>query len=98
VVTKFLAESLYQRLVLDLGEPLEAASRNFGQWRQGLEGLRTWIAGGASLVEFLEPPTPEQWRGLVGWNWVTLTLESLLRHLLTAPSPPARPLGEGGNG
>jgi len=98
MVTQFLAESLYQRLVLDLGEPLEAAGRSFGQWRQGLDGLRTWIAGVAAMAEPLEPPPPELWRGLAGWNWVTLTLENLLRHLLTSPSPPTSPSGEGGNG
>jgi len=87
LVTQFLVESLYQRLVLDLGEPLEAAGRSFGRWRQGLDGLRTWIARGAAMAEPLEPPTPEQWRGLAGWNWVTLALESLLRRLQESSSP-----------
>jgi len=79
-VTRFLAESLYQRLVLDLGEPLEAAGWSCGHWRMGLDGLRSWIAG-AAAAEPGEPPTPEQWRGLAGWTWVTLTLEGMLRRL-----------------
>jgi hypothetical protein len=80
VVRQFLAESLYQRLVLDLGEPLEAASFNFGHWRQGLDFLKGWIAG-ALQAEPKAPDSPEQWRGLAGWSWVTLTLENLLRRL-----------------
>lgn len=78
--TRFLAESVYQRLVLDLGEPLEAASLSFGHWRQGLAGLQEWIAG-AAQEEPHEPSTPEQWRGLAGWIWVTRTLEKMLGRL-----------------
>ncbi len=81
VVTRFLAESFYRRLVLDLGEPLEAAGLSFGHWRQGLHGLKNWIAGAAAVKEPAEPATPEQWRGLAGWTWVTLTLETMLRGL-----------------
>ncbi|MHB8069716.1 MAG: hypothetical protein ACYDIC_17625, partial [Desulfobaccales bacterium] len=85
-VTRFLAESLYQRLVLDLGEPLEAASLSFGHWRQALEGLKGWIAG-AAQEEPQAPPTPERWRGLAGWAWVTLTLEKMLGRLRGPSSP-----------
>ncbi len=80
IATRFLAESLYQRLVLDLGEPLEAASLSFSHWRHGLAGLKGWIAG-AAQAEPHEPPTPEQWRGLAGWIWVTRTLERMLERL-----------------
>ncbi|MEW6658789.1 MAG: hypothetical protein AB1424_09020 [Thermodesulfobacteriota bacterium] len=85
LVAQFLAESLYQRLVLDLGEPLEAASLNFGHWQRGLDGLQGWIAGSAR-EEPEAPRSPEQWRGLAGWTWVTLTLENLLRRLQKASS------------
>jgi len=78
LVTRFLAESLYQRLVLDLGESLEAASRGYGQWRHGLDGLKSWIAGAGAMEQ---TPPPGQWRGLAGWNWVTLTLEKMLGRL-----------------
>ena len=79
-VARFLAESLYQRLVLDLGEPLEAASLSCSHWRQGLDGLKGWIAG-AAQAEPEAPGTPGQWRGLAGWTWVTLALANLLRRL-----------------
>jgi len=62
VVTRFLAESLYQRLVLDLGEPLETACRSCGHWRQGLDGLQGWIAGATQeeplLSKKLAPARP----------------------------------------
>ena len=86
VVRRFLTETLYQRLVLDLGEPLEAASLSFGHWRQALEGLKGWIAG-AAQEEPQAPPTPERWRGLAGWAWVTLTLEKMLGRLQGPSSP-----------
>ncbi len=80
VVTRFLAESLYQRLALDLGEPLEATSRSCSHWRQGLAGLKGWIAD-AAPEEPEAPGSPEKWRGLAGWTWVTLTLEKMLARL-----------------
>jgi hypothetical protein len=80
LVAQFLAESIYQRLVLDLGESLEAAGLNFGHWRRGLDGLQGWIAG-AAQEEPEAPATPEHWRGLAGWQWVTLTLGNMLRRL-----------------
>jgi hypothetical protein len=85
-VAGFLAEALYQRLVLDLGESLEAAGRSYGQWRQGLAGLRTLIAQ-AGEEELKEPPRSEQWRGLAGWQWVTLALEKMLARLQESASP-----------
>jgi len=85
VVTRFLAEALYQRLILDLGEPLEASSLSFVHWRQGLDGLKGWIAVSAR-EEPEAPGTLEHWRGLGGWTWVTLTLENLLRRLQKASS------------
>jgi hypothetical protein len=86
VMTQFLAESVYQRLVLDLGEPLEAAALSCGHWRQGLDGLKCWIAR-AAAEEPQESPKPEQWQGLAGWTWVTLALAGLLRRLQEASSP-----------
>lgn len=80
VVTRFLAESLYQRLILDLGESLEAAGRSYRHWRQGLEGLKIWIAVAGTVEEPAKPP--EQWRGLAGWQWVTSALEKMLQRLL----------------
>lgn len=81
MVTRFLAESLYQRLILDLGEPLEAAGRSYGQWRHGLDGLRSWIVK-TGVMEGTEESLPaQQWRGLAGWNWVTLALEKMLGRL-----------------
>ncbi|MBI4796026.1 MAG: hypothetical protein HY790_09380 [Deltaproteobacteria bacterium] len=82
VVTQFLAEALYQRLILDLGEPLEAASRSYGHWQKGLDGLRSWIVKTGAMEGREEPPPPEQWRGLAGWNWVTLSMEKMLQRLL----------------
>ncbi|RJR40190.1 MAG: hypothetical protein C4567_11075 [Deltaproteobacteria bacterium] len=79
-VARFLAEALYQRLTLDLGESLEATGRSYGQWRQGLAGLRSWIVQ-AGEMELDEPPPPQQWRGLAGWQWVTLALEKMLGRL-----------------
>lgn len=78
IVSRFLAEALYQRLVLDLGESLEAASQGYGHWRQGLDGLKSWIAEAGKLEE----PPPQQWRGLAGWKWVTLALEKMADRLL----------------
>jgi hypothetical protein len=80
-VTRFLAESLYQRLVLDLGESLEAASRGYGHWRQSLDDLQSWIDRPGAVGTAGTPPPPPQWRGLAGWNWVTLALEQMLRQL-----------------
>jgi len=97
-VTRFFAESLYQRLVLDLGEPLEAAGLSCGHLWEGLDGLRSWIAGAAAVQEPDEPPTPEQWRGLAGWTWVTLALENLLGHLSTSPPAGTGPPGAGKDG
>ncbi len=95
VVTQFLAESLYQRLVLDLGESLEAASLSFGHWQQGQEGLKTYITKMATVEARVEPPRPEQWRGLAGWNWVTLVLESMIQRLLDSSSPGKSGLNDG---
>jgi len=84
LVTRFLAESLYQRLALDLGKPLEAAGRSFAHWRQGLDGLKRCIAGAAAEPE--NPPSAEQWGRLSGWAWVTMTLEKMLQHLSELPA------------
>lgn len=81
LVRRFLAESIYQRLVLDLGASLEAAGRSYKHWRQGLEGLRACIIEAEALAEPEGPPPPAQWRGLAGWQWVTLVLEKILGRL-----------------
>lgn len=86
MVARFLSEALYQRLVLDLGESLEAACGSYGHWRQGLAGLKDWIIRSGALAEGADPPIARQWRGLAGWQWVTLALEKMLARLLESPS------------
>ena len=81
---EFLAAALYMRLVLDLGEPLEAAGRDFRGLKGGLAGLRGWIEAAASVEAAAEPPTPEHWPGLAGWLWVTQFFQAL-RQNLTGP-------------
>lgn len=81
LVAQFLAESLYQRLVMDLGEHLEAAGGSYSHWRHGLAGLKDWITTAGTLEELDGPPTSKQWRGLAGWQWVTLALEKMLGRL-----------------
>jgi hypothetical protein len=77
-VRRFLAAALYLRLVLDLGESLEAASRDAPRLRQGLETLRRWLEQVAVRVTIPPRPPAFQWQGLAGWVWVTQVLESLL--------------------
>ena len=80
-VQAFLATALYQRLVLDLGGAMEAAAGGLGQLRAGLEGIKDWLGQAGTEGEAEAPAipaSPEQWRGLAGWVWVTKVLEALL--------------------
>jgi hypothetical protein len=81
LVRQFLATALYQRLVFDLGESLEAAAGSWGRFRSGLARLQARMET-AAKVEGAEPgPAPGQWGGLAGWTWVTRATEALLHHL-----------------
>jgi hypothetical protein len=81
MVQKFLAIALYQRLVLDLGEPLEAAGRSWGDLRLGLEGLQGWVEAAAPDRDRGPVPPPGQWSGLDGWLWVSALMGILLAGL-----------------
>jgi hypothetical protein len=76
-VRDFLAAALYYRLVLDLGESLEAAAPGISRLKHGLRGLREFIEAAAGLTPAAEPPPPDQWLGLAGWAWVTGIMETL---------------------
>jgi hypothetical protein len=80
-VRAFLAAALYQRLVLDLGAAMEEAAAGWGHLQAGLDGLKDWLAQAGAEAEAEAPAipaSPEQWRGLAGWVWVTKVLEALL--------------------
>jgi hypothetical protein len=76
----FLILAGHLRLVLDLGESLEAAAASAGHLQQGLAGLHEAMArrAGAGSIDDAPPATPEHWRGLPGWTWITRTLSRLL--------------------
>jgi len=80
LVREFLGSVLYTRLVLDLGESLEAASRGASRLRLGLEGIKESISQAGDLA-LDESPAIGQWAGLAGWVWVTKVLETLLSRL-----------------
>jgi hypothetical protein len=86
-VQGFLAAALYLRLALDLGEPLEAAGKDFSSLRTGLDGLREWIVEAAPAFAPAAPGDPEAWQGLKGWTWVTRVTEALLARLKGGGSP-----------
>lgn len=79
LVGRFLTTAFYQRLVLDLGESLEAAAGDGNRLQRGLSGLRELIdrAGERAAGEKL---VPEHWHGLAGWLWVTGVAAAMLRH------------------
>jgi hypothetical protein len=81
VVRLFLATTLYLRLALDLGEPLEAAAGSLGQLTDGLNRIRSLIDTEVSTLDSFSaaPATPLQWRGLAGWTWVTNMLAALMQ-------------------
>lgn len=78
---QFLASALSRRLVLDLGESLEAAGRDFSHLQKGLESLADWIDKAAIGLPVTIPSEVEHWRGLTGWLWVTQVIEALLENL-----------------
>jgi len=78
LVRTFLADALCQRLVLDLGESLEAAAPGCPEYRQGLARLEHELqAASAALPQ--DPPLADQWQGLAGWLWTTEVLEHILK-------------------
>jgi hypothetical protein len=78
LVGDFLAAALTQRLLLDLGESLEAATPDWAHLREGAAHLAAEIAGAAA--PFSEaPPKAGQWQGLAGWLWVTGRLDTILQ-------------------
>ncbi len=84
LVSKFLATVLFQRLVFDLGESLEAAAPGWSRYNQGLAEIRAEIqmAAEAAAREF---PAPSRWQGLSGWTWVTQVMEALLQQFYSRP-------------
>ena len=86
LVTQFLATVLFQRLVFDLGESLEAAAPGWPRYNQGLEEIRAEIqlAVEAAARKF---PAPSRWQGLSGWTWVTQVMEALLEQFLMGLRP-----------
>jgi hypothetical protein len=83
LVQRFLAASLYLRLALDLGEPLEAAGASYRGLKNGMETLQRCIEAAADPMP-AAPRDPEDWRSLAGWTWVTATTERLLNRLADA--------------
>ncbi len=81
MVCRFLADAVYVRLVLDLGEPLEAAGHSYAHLRQGLDGLKSRVEQALDRVPIPAPPKPDQWPGLAGWTWVTQVMDALFRQL-----------------
>ena len=83
LVRRFLGDAFYLRLLLDLGESLEAAAAGFSPLRQGSIEISRWIEQAAADPSPAAPPlrSPEDWLGLPGWTWVTGMLQGLLLHL-----------------
>lgn len=81
LVQQLLATALSMRLVLDLGESLEAAGRDFWRLRDGLQGIDVWIEKAVAETALGEPPAEAQWPGLPGWLWVTQVMTALLKPL-----------------
>jgi hypothetical protein len=80
LVQAFFAHVLHQRLVLDLGECLEAAAPGWPEFRVGLARLAAAItAAGPAISE--APPPAGQWQGLAGWVYVTKILTNLFQGL-----------------
>ena len=89
LVRRFLVEAFGLRLVLDLGESLEAAASGIPPLRQGLTGLAAWIDRASILPNLPRSPlTPDAWLGLPGWTWVTSLLTELILNLTDQNSPP----------
>ncbi len=81
LVRQLLAAALSMRLVSDLGEPLEAAGRDFWRLRDGLHGIDGWIEKAVAEAALGEPPAEAQWPGLPGWLWVTQVMAAPLKQL-----------------
>jgi hypothetical protein len=81
VVCRFLVDAVYVRLVLDLGEPLEAAGHSYAHLLQGLEALKSRVEQALGGVLIPAPPKAEQWPGLAGWTWVTQVMDAWFRQL-----------------
>jgi hypothetical protein len=88
-VRRFLGDAFYLRLLLDLGESLEAAAAGFSPLRQGSIEISRWIERAAADPSLAAPHlrSPEDWLGLPGWTWVTGMLQGLLLHLRDLGSP-----------
>jgi len=84
LVRTFLADALCQRLVLDLGESLEAAAAGCPAYRQGLARLEHELEA-ASTATPKNPPQAGQWRGLAGWLWTTEVLKNILNTFQDLP-------------
>jgi hypothetical protein len=83
LVRQFLATALTLRLVLDLGEPLEASAGSHGRLKDGINRVKELIEGNILRTDGQpEPPaTPEHWQGLPGWVWVTEMMTALMARL-----------------
>lgn len=90
LVRRFLATSLYQRLVLDLGASLEAAAGDGNRFQAALAELQNCIAAGETDPTLL-PQSPEAWLGLPGWTFATQALESLAQRGAGRPRPAGCP-------
>jgi hypothetical protein len=84
LVRQFLATALHLRLVLDVGESLEAAAPDSGSLQAGLDWIRVWIETGAlaAPVSAAPPATAAHWQGLMGWVWIT----EIMAAMLSAPA------------
>ena len=83
LVRQFLAAALSLRLVLDLGEPLEAAAGSYKRLKYGIEQIKELIESDAPGVDtHRDPPTTSaHWQGLPGWTWVTEMMTTLMARL-----------------
>ena len=83
LVRRFLGDAFSLRLLLDLGESLEAAAPGFSPLRQGSIEISRWVERAAADPGLAAPHlrSPEDWLGLPGWTWVTGMLQGLLLHL-----------------
>ena len=90
LVRRFLGDAFSLRLLLDLGESLEAAAPGFSPLRQGAIEISRWIEQAAADPSLAAPPlrSPEDWLGLPGWTWVTGVLQGLLRSFERPGLPP----------
>lgn len=80
LVKAFFAHALHQRLVLDLGECLEAAAPGWPEFKAGLACLADeCLVAGTAISE--APPPAGQWQGLAGWVYVTKILHNLFQGL-----------------